>query len=299
LAFILSSLFVWDVRIDGNCETPDALIENELSEAGLSVGSPWFLLHLDKVESELLEKSESVGWISVNRRGHVAYVTVKEKNEPPQAQGSEAVYSNVVATKDCVIDSIVVKKGMPMVKNGDSVKAGDILISGIIPSELGGGFVRAEGEVFGRTTETVGVFVAREETGTLYGEEVLQDKKINFFNFSINIFKNYRNSCNECVIIEETEESLILGKYRLPIQTVSTYSREKLRQSRIYTDSELVSIGKYRLECAKALRLYDAEIMRTVTDASLTEEGYRVESKVTVLRDVAREERIFAEVTKT
>jgi hypothetical protein len=79
---------------------------------------------------------------------------------------------------------------------------------------------------------------------------------------------------------------------------VSTYSREKLRQNRAYTDSELISIGKFRLENAKALRLYDAEIMRTVTEANLTEKGYWIESKVTVLRDVSCEGRIFAEETK-
>ena len=44
-----------------------------------------------------------------------------------------------------------------MVKVGDVVKKGDLLISGVLPLELGGGFCTAQGEVKGRVADRVEV----------------------------------------------------------------------------------------------------------------------------------------------
>ena len=293
--YTVSSLFVWNVYVQSADGISMIAVEEELSEAGLGVGRFWPSIHLDKVETEVLHSSENIGWINVNRRGSVAYVTVKSKNVSPTPQDPSREYANVVALRDCVIEEITVKRGIPLVKVGDSVKAGDILISGIIPQELGGGFLRAEGEVIGRSSETLSVFVPREEEMTEYGEELLTERKIKIFDFFINIFKNYRNSHKECVIIEETKEGMLLGGYRLPVKTVSLYSREIKTGRRRYTDTEIIAVGNYRLEAVRALRLCDAELLQAKTSSSLSEEGYEISSLVTVLRSAGEQKPIFAD----
>ncbi len=78
LTLFLSSL-VWDVRVEGNDEIPDARIVYELSECGFSVGSLWLLSDRSEVEAMMLANNPELSWININRRGSVAYVIVAEK----------------------------------------------------------------------------------------------------------------------------------------------------------------------------------------------------------------------------
>lgn len=289
---VFSSRFVWDIRILGNENVSDSLIEEELEKAGFSIGTAWSKLSLNKVELDFLEISETTGWININRRGNVAYVTVKEKNIYEQIEKNE-VYSNIVATADCVIEDITVKSGIAQVKAGDTVKAGDLLISGIIPAELGGGFVRAEGEIYGRLFEEISVETPRNETIKIYGKERLSRLSIKIFNFFINIFKSYRKNDNSCVIIEDVEECVLFGKYRLPIEIRKVYGQDIFESQKEYNDKELVSVASTRLAKLRVMKLSDAELLSIKTHGEFTEIGYKMTSEVSYLKDIG-EERYFS-----
>ena len=131
---LFSGNLVWDVRIEG-CESGnEEQIIRELSECGLSVGTSWSRTDTAKIEVKMLETSDYVSWVNINRRGTVAYVSVVDKitHELPEKKDG---YSNVVAACDAVIEEVTVEKGIAVVKAGDTVKKGDLLISGIIPSK--------------------------------------------------------------------------------------------------------------------------------------------------------------------
>jgi similar to stage IV sporulation protein len=278
--------------VEGNETVSTSAIEAELDTVGIRPGVLWSSLSFNEAERHLLEESATIGWLNVNRRGSVAYVTVKEK-QIKESEIGKKLYSNIVASTDCVIEEITVKSGYPMVKAGDTVKAGQLLISGVIPSELGGGFVRAEGEVKGRVFERISVEVPRRETVTVYGEEILSECHANIFNFSINIFKNYGNLPDSYVIINDTEEMMLLGKWRLPVEIKRIYAKAVKKQSVERSDAELISIATSRLSALRKVRLSDAELLKIKTDGEFTESGYRMTSSVTVLCGIG-EERIFS-----
>ena len=189
----LSSDIVWDVRIEG-ADDPEKIVE-ELSLSGLSVGSRWSRIDKSEVEADLLIFSDRVGWVNINRRGGVAYVRVGEKLLYPEDE-KPLGYANIVAECDCVVEEIRAVSGYAVVKAGDSVKAGDILISGVIPSELGGGFCYASGVVIGRYEDSVSILAKREIIERIPDQRELYGVKINFFGKSLNIFKNHRQSDN-------------------------------------------------------------------------------------------------------
>ena len=145
LFYLFSFSFVWDVRISGNEEYSDSDVLSELEAVGLYSGASWYSLSRDEVENRLLETSDNIGWINVNRRGAVAYVRVREKHLPSDVIDAGG-YSNIVASEACVIEQITVRSGVAAVEVGDTVKAGDILISGIVSTfavkaEQGGGAI--------------------------------------------------------------------------------------------------------------------------------------------------------------
>jgi len=296
LLMILSNSLVWDVRIEGNKRIPDSKIANELGECGLNVGDLFFFVDRGEVEARLLKKYPDISWININRRGSVAYVTVIEREENEDSEEKEKTgYSNIVAAYDCVIEEISVKRGYAAVKVGQTVKRGDLLISGVVPGELGDTFCYAEGSVIGRVNETVNAECKREYLKKSVKDDSIVGLDINFFDFSINIFKNYRKNNKEYVIIKDVKTFSLLGKRKLPFETVSERCVEYEYERGVYTDSELVKKTSARLNALTSARLSECDLLRLKTVGEFTEDGYRMSSHIVFLTDVGKDLPFYGE----
>ena len=279
LTLFLSEL-VWDIRVEGNEEITDASIIYSLSECGFSIGDVWRLVDLSAVENRLLKECDDLAWVNVNRRGTVAYVKVIEKEGEDKEETPVPFYSNVVATTDCVIEEITVKSGVAVVKVGDAVKKGDVLIMGILPEEFGGGFCRAEGQIKGRVSDEVSLFVAREYEKSLLSGKKLYSCALNIFKISINIFKLYGNLTDECDIIENEISYSLLNKHKLPLSVSLTYIPEYDNVAMTYDDKQIVKVALTRLDFQLSELLSDADLIKASTSGEFTDEGYSVSSHV-------------------
>ncbi len=285
LIFIITSGFVWDVRISGNESVAGVEIIENLSDYGVGIGARWSELDTAEAERRILESYDKISWININRRGTVAYVTVKERGSGAHIDVKKSP-CNIVAEQDCVIEEITVWSGIAAVKPGDTVKKGDLLISGVIPEELGGGFVAAEGEVFGRLTERSEVFVPRNEEKRVYKEERIQKFGVKILNLDINIFKNYRNCDNEYVIIDDERRPIMPGGVPLPIIFKAEYRKEYDTVVQSYTDAELIKIASLRLASERVTAISDAELLSIKSGGELFEDGYYMYSDMLILTDV-------------
>lgn len=276
----LSSRVVWDIRVSGNEKIPSSKIVLALSDCGFGVGSSWARTDLSEIETKMqLNPDYGISWINLNRRGTVCYVTViedeaKEKDEVEQ----ELRYANIVASSDCVIEEIRVGRGTAAVKAGDTVKKGDVLIFGFVSGDQYGEFCRAEGSVVGRISDSISVVVAREEQIRRQESGKICSVDINFFNFSINIFKLYGNLTNNCDIIENVKSYSLFGKCTLPIFLRVKYLPRYRNEGRIYTDGELTAIAAERLNSLVATRLELCDLVRLSTSGQFTDEGYEMRS---------------------
>lgn len=283
--FAFTSGYVWNIEISGNETVSTVEILDNLSSAGLDVGSRWRSVDRAKTERAILESYDKIAWININRRGNVAYVTVKERGVENQIsmQGSP---SNIVAAADCVIEEITVISGIAMVKPGDTVKKGDLLISGVIPAELGGGFVVADGEVYGRLEERTEIFVARQEQEKRYQDEKLQNLEILIFDFNINIFKRYGNSLDDCVIIEEDKRLILFDEVVLPITIRAKYKKSYDIVDEIHSDDKLIKLAQSRLNQKRMLALSDSELLSIKNGGEFTDDGYCIWSDMIIIRNV-------------
>ena len=286
--------FIWDVRIEGDDDVYGAKVEEELSQNGFSVGGSWRTFSLSSLETEILEKSDSIGWINISRRGAVAYVSVRAKNTPENEKNESVGFSNIVASRDCIIEEITVKSGIACVKAGDTVKQGQLLISGVTPSELGGGFVRAEGEIFGVLSESVEVIVPKEEAKKTYSKNEIAEISVNIFRFSIFFLKKYGNMPNDCVIIEDKEKCLLFGKYGIPFEIRRVYVQKAEEITVAYTEKEMISIASSRLNALMKYSFRASEVLKMKTVGGFTSEGYKLTTYATLSKDVG-EERFFSE----
>lgn len=125
----LSNLTLF-IKIDGFSGAEREELIKTLKSVGLKLGKPTGELAREKrrIERDAIMKTPKAVWLGINFKGVVAEVkAVKRKNPPPVNQGCD-----LVAERDGLITKVAVIRGQPVVKEGDTVAGGDLLISGRI-----------------------------------------------------------------------------------------------------------------------------------------------------------------------
>ena len=286
LTLLLSQCLVWDIRPSGNENIANSDIKARLESCGFSVGDLWREKSLSEVETELLKRYNDISWVNINRRGTVAYVSIIEKEIESPESNSNILYSNIVAAYDCVIDEVTVKSGTAMVKAGESVKRGDLLILG---ANANGDFCRAEGMVIGRVSDNLTVDVKKEYENRRISSKKLHEATLNIFKISINIFKTYGNLTNECDIIDDVKEYSLPNGASLPFSITLRYLPSYTCDGGSYSDREMIALAKDRLNLEMALLLTGSDLVRISSDGEFTDDGYRMWSDIVYLTDVGRE----------
>ena len=285
ILLLFSSGVVWDVRVEGVDGEACERITDQLAECGLRVGALWNRIDKSSVEVNTLKISDEVAWININRRGSVAYVTVAPK-ETYDEQVDPVGYANIVAAFDCVIEEVLVERGVAVVKAGQTVKKGDLLISGVIPSELGGGAVYASGTVRGRYSAVEEVSLSDKGSRKNVGDPQLVGYAINFFGFSINILQKYSNFNEQCAIIEEKSEFCCLLGKKLPLSLQKSYAAVYSTEEFIYTADELCKEAS-RLLRERILSLAaGGDLLRATTSGEFFDGGYRMRAELILSGEV-------------
>ena len=287
LLFAFSSDRVWDVRIEGCEKGVEEKIIMDLERCGFTVGASWSKTDTSHVEVEFLSKSEDVSWININRRGTVAYVTVIDK-EAHSVPDEKSGYANIVAECDAVIEEITVMRGIAMVKAGDTVKKGDLLISGVIPSELGGGFCYAEGVVIGRISDNIEVKIPNLKEEKVQKKKKLSNLSVKILGFSVNIFKSYRNSGENCDIIKEKNKISLFG-VDIPICVNKKYAVSYLSEKVQLTEDEMTEIALNEMTAALTDKLADSNLIRISTNGKFLDSSYVMSSDIVFSRQIGRE----------
>ena len=167
---ILSS-FVWTIEIYGNKKIPMQKISDNLFVAGLKPGTWKPIIDTEDISNKMMIRMQELAWISVDISGTRAKVEIAERVMPPEII-KKNIPCNIVATKNGLITSLIVKVGSPVVKVGDTVKKGDMIVAGMIESvdKKDIRYVHAMADVTARTwyEEAVNVSLERivkKETG--------------------------------------------------------------------------------------------------------------------------------------
>ena len=127
LLYSLSSL-IWTVDVAGTKQLPADQVRQVAASAGLYPGNLRFLVNGKDVADHLMRELPGIAYAEVDFRGTQASIRIYEKVLPEPSLGT----AHIVAKQDGVIKDVLVLAGAPLVKEGDVVHTGQILISGII-----------------------------------------------------------------------------------------------------------------------------------------------------------------------
>jgi similar to stage IV sporulation protein len=156
--YVLSS-FVWFVKVEGLRQIEQDSFRSTLEGVGVRPGVRREALNPRKIEEELLKRESLIAWVSLKIKGTVAVLQVVEKELPETTAPQET--ANIVAAKDGLIEKMLVLQGYAMVAEGDTVHAGDVLISATPPTPLAGTNTNSNAYGGMRKTQAQGLVEAR------------------------------------------------------------------------------------------------------------------------------------------
>ncbi len=141
----MSGYFLWNIEITGNYYITKEQLEDYLYENNIHIGMQKKKLHIESLEESMRVAFPQIKWISGKLDGTTLFIDLKESEiKSEQMVFEENISYNLVAHVDGVIESIIVREGIPKVKQGDMVTKDTVLVEGLVPVMNDDGTVREE-----------------------------------------------------------------------------------------------------------------------------------------------------------
>lgn len=294
----LSTLYVWDVSVEGNDSLSDAEVTESLSELGFGVGSRISDTDFYSLCHRLLLINDGISWVSVNMEGTRAVVKLRER-EPSGVNKDNGTPSNLIAEVDGVIVRTETVSGQLEVKVGQTVKAGELLVSGVVEAGQGesGRFVltRSRGRIFARTRRVIQVEIplTREEI-TSESRKNLK-KSLIFFGKTLKLQENYSISMDNCDIIS-VDKRLVLfenmsNTYQIPLPIIFRQEYAVETKTETVTVSEDVALNEaYAAASESILSLMpEAELISRESHYEVTDSVLVLTVELECIEDIAYE----------
>ena len=266
LAFFASSR-IWFVKVRGCEKVSEENVLQLLESYGLKSGASVSGEELDEMEKRLMQDISDISWVGISRRGVNIYAYIKESSELPESTPIDKP-ADVIALKDGVVEKVTVLQGRAVVTQGQTVRAGDVLISGeLIYQDLPYQYIYALGDVQARiwysgerkislvqseTVRTGNTAVVR--TMRIFGQDIPLDGE--------NPFASYE--------VESREQDVMNLGIPVTIITQTYYETEEREYS--ITQEDALELGKSDLEQELSAQIpQDAEILRTQSSVKAAE----------------------------
>lgn len=132
LFWMATARYVWDIKIEGNYSLTEDVLLDYLETQNVHTAMKKSDLEIEELEKRLREEYDLITWTSLKVDGTTLIIQIKE-NEMAEYEQTVEESLDIVAAKDGVITYMITRKGVPQVSVGDTVEAGQLLVSGAVP----------------------------------------------------------------------------------------------------------------------------------------------------------------------
>lgn len=281
------SSFVWNICISGNENIANEDIDLALRKIGIYEGAKISDIDPEEKRYELLLNSKGISWAAINIEGSMLTVDLVETKRPDL---NEKAPSNIKATDDGIIRKLMVKKGVSKVKVGDSVRKGDLLVSGIYEYEDGSfEFKRSYGNVYAEVDYNFTVSQPLKVKEFLKTGQMQRRSVLNIFGLNIPLFLG--NVKEPFVVKEQSSKTYPTGSY-LPIRKITKNFYET--KETIYVLSEEKGLERAKESAEKKIKELcpTGEIIYRKDRVEIRNDELIIKVEIKCLKDIAFEEKI-------
>lgn len=213
--------YIWKIDIEGNRTIQSDEIYSFLEENDIEIGSKKSKISVEELEKAIRNEFPLVTWTSAQIEGTKLWIQIKENDKIMNVEEKTEVKSHLTASKDGRITSIITRNGVPMVKAGDEVKKGDILVSGQVPIYNDAGEIvnyhlyEADADIYLECDYSFKASMPTHYIQHKYTGEEYKSIYLNVFGKEI-IFPDYRNK-EYCDITENRTQLQALEQWFLPV----------------------------------------------------------------------------------
>ena len=225
LAIIALSRFIWNIDVEGNVDISKEEIMQLAEDHGLAIGASKGKIDTKEIINNIRLERDDIAWVGIDIKGTNAIIKIVEADEKPEIV-NEDEYCNIVADKDAIITKVSAQNGTPLVKEGDVVTKGDIIIAGWLEGKYTGRqYVHSQGEVQARVWYTTTEKIALKETKKIETGNIENKYSVKINNFQINLHKSLPNF-QKYDTIEENKKLRLFSNFYLPFELVKYTYKE-------------------------------------------------------------------------
>ena len=132
--FLIYSMtfFVWNIDLQGNQAITDNVLLEFLNTKEIKHGMFKYQVDCEQIVKDIRKEFDNIMWVSASMKGTRLFIHVKENTDTFEVQEEEETACDIVAEETGIVKSIITRSGVPLVKAGDEVHVGDILVSGTV-----------------------------------------------------------------------------------------------------------------------------------------------------------------------
>lgn len=234
------SLFIWSIEITGEYTHTEPALKKYLKTLEVVPGTRKSRLDCMALEEAIRREYKDIGWVSAEIRGSKMFIRIKETNLPKPRE-EEGEPAHLIAPQEGEIASVIVRRGTIAVHKGDVVKAGDILINGVVDivgdNELlvRKEAVEADGDVYLNTWFSYQKEYPRQYKKKNYTGRIKKKYTLRLLNYEISL-ANLLNSLENWKQYDIIEESCIKC---LPFELWVKEYREYEWVDAVYSEDEI------------------------------------------------------------
>ena len=284
-ALVFLSSFVWNIRVVGIEKLTEAEVLTACSKLGLYEGRLKKEIDAENLRTRLALELPEISWASVNLEGVRATVNISEisalKNPPIED-------CNLIAERDGIITKFEVTSGTITVKLGQTVKKGDLLVSGITEYKDGTyKFGPSQGEVIAETVHEMRVFVPFTQQKTVRIGKPLKKRVISVFGVSVPLYLGSVEGPFETESIETRYEN---SEMYLPLKLTETVFYKTAVEEFTVTSAEAETIALAELESREAEDFKNAEILSRGIEVVPSEDGITLKVFYKLRENIAKKD---------
>ena len=124
---------VWKIEFSGNYRITDDILYEYLDAKKIAWGMKTSAVDCESICKMLRRDFQDLIWVSSSLEGTKLKIHIKEKEDTIEQKENNELYQDIESDIAGTVTKIITRKGVPLVKEGDEIAVGALLVSGKIP----------------------------------------------------------------------------------------------------------------------------------------------------------------------